>query len=239
MSFDPFCYQSGLTGQYLQKSEVVDSPFQYEEKADLEISEFMYQPNHPDQSLYIQELARYLNQSVNREISTLILFTSKAAMNATYAELDDLLKLQVLLQSEQLSPKAIVDEHTLRIRSGHGSIIMGMNSFAEGVDLPGKLCERVIITRLPFPSLHHPIDKAHKSWLESIRISYFEECSLPAASIKLIQMCGRLLRTEIDSGTITITDKRLLSKTYGLRLLRSLPTFKQKFSNPKPLTLSL
>ena len=117
-------------------------------------------------------------------------------------------------------------EHIKRIEAGKGSIIFGMDRFAEGVDLPGNLCRHVVITKLPFPVFTRPIEQAKQEWVMRSGGQPFVSLSLPAVSIKLIQACGRLLRKETDSGRITILDRRLLTKAYGKQLLEHLPDYK-------------
>jgi ATP-dependent DNA helicase DinG len=131
----------------------------------------------------------------------------------------------ILLQGDQLSPKNMIVKHIQRIEAGRGSIIFGMDRFAEGVDLPGNLCTHVIITKLPFPVFTRPIEQARQEWIIKRGGQPFISLSLPAVSVKLIQACGRLLRKETDSGQITILDRRLLTKNYGKQLLSHLPDY--------------
>jgi ATP-dependent DNA helicase DinG len=130
------------------------------------------------------------------------------------------------LQGDLLSPKNMIIEHIKRTESGEGSIIFGMDRFAEGVDLPGKLCSHVVITKLPFPVFTRPIEQAKQEWILRSGGQPFVALSLPAVSVRLIQACGRLLRKETDSGRITILDRRLLTKGYGKQLLEHLPDYR-------------
>jgi ATP-dependent DNA helicase DinG len=147
-------------------------------------------------------------------------------MDNVYQQLPDSIKKHVLLQGDKLSPKNMVQEHIKRIESGNGSVIFGMDRFAEGVDLPGDLCSHVIITKLPFPVFTRPIEQAKQEWILKKGGQPFVSLSLPAVSIRLIQACGRLLRKESDSGQITILDRRLLTKAYGKQLLKHLPDYR-------------
>ncbi|MGB2218415.1 MAG: helicase C-terminal domain-containing protein, partial [Porticoccaceae bacterium] len=65
-------------------------------------------------------------------------------------------------------------------------------------------------------------------WIEGQGGNSFFDISLPVASLRLIQACGRLLRTETDTGTVSILDKRLVSKRYGAQLLDALPPFRRE-----------
>jgi ATP-dependent DNA helicase DinG len=126
------------------------------------------------------------------------------------------------------SHSEIIRRHKERIDSGDGSIIFGLASFAEGLDLPGSYCNHVIIAKLPFAVPDDPLQAAQAEWLESIGLKPFQAMTLPDTSLRLIQACGRLLRTETDTGRVTILDRRLVSKFYGRQLLDSLPPFRRE-----------
>jgi ATP-dependent DNA helicase DinG len=147
-------------------------------------------------------------------------------METVYQKLPSDLADLVLMQGDKRSPKTMIMEHKQRILEGKGSILFGMDRFAEGVDLPGNLCRHVIITKLPFPVFTRPIEQAKQEWILRSGGQPFVVLSLPAVSIRLIQACGRLLRKETDSGKITILDRRLLTKNYGKQLLAHLPNYK-------------
>jgi ATP-dependent DNA helicase DinG len=173
-----------------------------------------------------QEVVSQLNKTIDIKEATLVLFTSKMVMDSVYRQIPSALAGLILLQGDSLSPKNMIIEHVKRIRQGQGSIIFGMDRFAEGVDLPGELCSHVVITKLPFPVFTRPIEQAKQEWILRSGGQPFVSLSLPAVSIRLIQACGRLLRKETDSGRITILDRRLLTKAYGKQLLKHLPEYK-------------
>src|SRR5690606_37754113 len=95
------------------------------------------------------------------------------------------------------------------------------------VDLPGNYCTHVIIAKLPFAVPDDPIEAALSEWIESRGGNAFMELTVPDASLKLIQACGRLLRTETDKGKISLLDRRIISKRYGKAILNSLPPFRR------------
>ena len=110
-------------------------------------------------------------------------------------------------------------------------MLFGLASFAEGIDLPGDYLTHVVITRLPFTVPDRPVPSALAEWIESRGGNSFFDISLPLASLRLIQAAGRLLRTESDTGTVTILDKRLITKRYGSQLLNSLPPFRREIGH--------
>ena len=103
------------------------------------------------------------------------------------------------------------------------SVIFGVDSFWQGVDVPGEALSNVIITRLPFSVPSHPLLEAR---LEDIRRrggNPFVDYQIPEAVIKLKQGFGRLIRTKSDRGIVVILDPRVLTKPYGRTFLKSLP----------------
>ena len=149
-------------------------------------------------------------------------------MQQVYAKLPSKFRGAVLMQGLQLSRGALLEAHQQRIEKGQGSVIFGLGSFAEGIDLPGDLCRHVVITRIPFSAYGHPVAKNIKEWMGNRN---FMQMSLPAASVRLIQACGRLLRNEDDRGQITILDRRLMSQAYGKMLLQHLPAYQVRVEN--------
>ncbi len=168
-----------------------------------------------------------LPELVDREEGTLVLFASRRQMREVAEGLSDPLRHQVLMQGE-LSHAEIVRRHKSEVDAGRGSAIFGLASFAEGLDLPGEYCRHVIIAKLPFAVPDDPLQAAQAEWLETRGINPFRALTLPDASLRLVQACGRLLRSETDSGRVTILDRRLLTKFYGPQLLDSLPPFRRQ-----------
>lgn len=123
------------------------------------------------------------------------------------------------------SKQMLISKHKARLDEHTGSILFGLASFAEGVDLPGNYCTNVVIAKIPFAVPDDPREAALSEWVDASGGNAFMQIAVPDASIKLIQACGRLLRTETDHGTISILDRRLLSKRYGRVILNSLPPF--------------
>ena len=223
--FQRFRRDSGLMRFNETHFLAVESPFDYQHQATLSLPDMKSLPNENVED-WQHELATQLPKLINSNEATLVLFTSKKVMDAVYQQLATDFASLILLQGDSLSPKNMLVEHIKRIESGQGSIIFGMDRFAEGVDLPGKLCSHVIITKLPFPVFTRPIEQAKQEWILRSGGQPFISLSLPAVSIRLIQACGRLLRKETDSGRISILDRRLLTKAYGKQLLEHLPSYR-------------
>jgi ATP-dependent DNA helicase DinG len=107
-------------------------------------------------------------------------------------------------------------------------VIFGLASFAEGIDLPGGYCMHVVIAKLPFAVPDDPVEAALAEWVESRGGNPFMEISVPDAALRLVQASGRLLRTEEDTGRITLLDRRVVTRQYGRRILDSLPPFRRE-----------
>jgi ATP-dependent DNA helicase DinG len=179
----------------------------------------------------VDQHSRYLVDNfeamVEQRAGTLWLFSSKRQMEQVYDELPRELHKLILIQG-QYSNREMVRLHKERVDQGRTSILMGLASFAEGVDLPGDYCKHVVIAKLPFAVPDDPLQEALAEWIEGQGGNSFFDISLPVASLRLIQACGRLLRTETDTGTVSILDKRLVSKRYGAQLLDALPPFRRE-----------
>ena len=114
-----------------------------------------------------------------------------------------------------------------RFRTTPGAVLFGVDSFWQGVDVPGDALSNVIITKLPFAPPDDPLLAARLEQLRAEGGNPFFDYQLPQAIIALKQGAGRLIRTETDRGVLMICDPRLLSKPYGRRVWQSLPPMKR------------
>ena len=86
----------------------------------------------------------------------------------------------------------------------------------------------MLVAKIPFAVPDSPLESALSEWVESQGRNAFMEVSVPDAALRLVQACGRLLRTETDSGRVTICDRRLVTRRYGNALLDALPPFRRE-----------
>lgn len=220
-SFNKLSWEAGLP-DWANYQRVI-SPFNYPELGELQPVALR---SDPKSEHFQTDVEQWLKDQVDTSRGTLVLFSSRAQLEATreafLSDWYDHLLCQGFL------PKAeIVRRHKERIDAGQGSVIFGLSSFAEGIDLPGEYVTHVVIVKIPFAVPDDPIQAAISEWMESRGRNPFMELTLPAASIRLVQACGRLIRTETDRGRISILDNRLHSHRYGRMLLDSLPPFKR------------
>ncbi|QNB09981.1 ATP-dependent DNA helicase [Herbaspirillum frisingense] len=114
-----------------------------------------------------------------------------------------------------------------RFRAAGNGVLIGSQSFWEGVDVRGDALSLVIIDKLPFSPPDDPVLAARISEMEKQGLNGFVHHQLPAAIINLKQGAGRLIRDEGDRGVLMICDPRLITKNYGRRIWQSLPPFKR------------
>ena len=147
---------------------------------------------------------------------TLVLFTSHSAMREVAAQLAGLEEygVAVLTQGVDGSRRAILERFT-----AGGSVLLGTQSFWEGVDLPGDQLRCVIIAKLPFPVPDDPLIQGRSERYDDP----FGEYQLPLAALRLRQGYGRLIRTKRDRGAVVLLDRRVILQDYGPTFLASLP----------------
>jgi ATP-dependent DNA helicase DinG len=206
--------------------KIVPSPFNYQ-NAQLIIPDEASDAGQAQ--AHTETLIAYLPKIIDDSQGTLILFASRRQMWDVFERMPRNLQ-DIILKQDDRTKQATIAEHKHRIDGGRGSAIFGLASFAEGVDLPGKYCSHVIVAKLPFSVPDDPIEEALSDWIKDRGGNPFMELSVPDAALKLHQACGRLIRSETDTGKITIMDNRLLTRQYGKAILKSLPPFARKES---------
>ena len=132
---------------------------------------------------------------------------------------------RITLVQGSLPKTELLARHKAAIDRGERSVLFGLASLAEGVDLPGEHLTHVVVAKLPFAVPDSPLEEERRDWIESQGRSAFAEITLPEAGVRLQQAVGRLLRGEHDYGTVTILDRRLATARWGEKLLRGLPPF--------------
>jgi ATP-dependent DNA helicase DinG len=197
------------------------SPFEFDQ-VDFIIAKFKFNPTQVFE--HTKEVASQLLKRLNAQEGSLVLFASNKQMQMVADMVESKLNCDLFIQGEY-PKKTILEKHMTLRKQGKGSVIFGLDSFAEGVDLKGDNLTHVVIVKLRFSVPTSPIDKTLADYLQSQNRNPFMEISLPDASLRLIQACGRLIRTETDTGKITIFDNRLVSKFYGKQLIAALPSY--------------
>jgi ATP-dependent DNA helicase DinG len=221
--FERFAATTGLPSQ--ATTVAVPGSFDYQLAGEIVIPNIG--ADGGDALAHTEAVINHFEALIDREQATLVLFSSRRQMEQVADGLPPGLRRLILMQGD-FSHAEIIRRHRQKIDDGKGSIIFGLASFAEGLDLPGDYCRHVVIAKLPFAVPDDPLQAAQGEWLESRGLNPFMAITLPDASLRLIQACGRLLRTEQDRGRVTILDRRILTKFYGRQLLDALPPFRRQ-----------
>jgi ATP-dependent DNA helicase DinG len=181
-------------------------------------------PRHEEKKAYTAELIASMPGFINPAEGTLVLFPSRSLMRLMLPTLRAKFGNRVLAQGD-MGIKELIAEHRRRRDAGEGSILCGLATLAEGLDLPGHYCTHVIICALPFTVPTSPVEQELQ---EMMGRDYFALRAMPDALVRLVQMVGRLMRRESDRGRITVFDKRLFYTRWGRRMLDALPDFRRK-----------
>jgi ATP-dependent DNA helicase DinG len=176
-------------------------------------------PDSPQFPAFVAESIRSLHQKFEKNI--LVLFTANSMLSSVF----ELLKADNGIdRSKLLAQGASGTRNTIleQFKQNQRMILLGTDSFWEGIDVPGEACEVVIIPRLPFPVPTHPLTQAISKKMEQTHGESFFAYSIPEAVIKFRQGVGRLIRTTSDRGALIVLDNRILSKGYGKQFVRSI-----------------
>lgn len=221
--FDHLRYKAGLPESSVY--HIVPSPFDFANAGVLRVPPMKSLPNHAQ--AHTDEIIESLDEWIGDHKAVLMLFSSRKQMNDVFFGVDRSLREKILTQDD-MGKQELLQTHRKRIDNGETSILFGLASLAEGIDLPGDYLTHVLIAKIPFAVPNDPLEQAIAEWVESQGRNPFMEISVPEASLRLIQACGRLIRTEQDQGQITILDQRLISKRYGSLLLNGLPPYRRQ-----------
>lgn len=224
-SFSRLQELSGLTEKAGDRFISLDSPFNHIDQGKLVLPQMKHEPLMANEAAHIAEMAEFFRAELAeaKHLGLLVLFASNRALQQ-FVELMPDLRLMLLVQGDQPRYR-LVEEHRKRVEAGKVSVLIGLQSFAEGLDLKGELLTQVHIHKIAFPPIDSPVILTEGEWLKTLKRYPFEVQSLPSASFNLIQQVGRLIRSHQCHGEIVIYDRRLLTKNYGSRLLAALPVF--------------
>ena len=220
--FSHYLAQMGLLEA---KTAYWTSPFDYENQAILYAPPNMPDPNSPTYTAAVVAAAMpVLRASQGRAF---VLCTSLRAMREIHAMLKEAfgtegMEYPLLMQGESSRTELLE-----RFRKIGNAVLVGSQSFWEGVDVRGEALSVVIIDKLPFAPPDDPVLSARIDKMNAEGKNAFMEYQLPYSVITLKQGAGRLIRDENDRGILMICDPRLITKPYGKRIWQSLPPFKR------------
>lgn len=225
--FDFFLRLSGLRHYPQCRTTATESPFDYPSQGRLSVPPMKCKPKD---SGFSAELAQALPRALQAHpaLGSLVLFTSRRQMKACAEAMPD--DLKAFLQVQGDSPRRqMLQRHRSQVDKGARSILFGLQSMGEGLDLPGAYCEHLLIDRLPFAPPGSPVTEALDEWMASQGRDAFSELAVPRTSMRMAQWVGRAIRTISDQATVTVFDGRLISTTFGRKILNGLPPFARSF----------
>jgi ATP-dependent DNA helicase DinG len=183
-------------------------------------------PNEPGHPVAVAQLAARCAAALGGR--TFVLTTTLRALQqvaeAMRAALDAAGRQDIDLLVQGREPKRALLQ---RFDAHRASVLIGSQSFWEGVDMPGDALQCVLIDKLPFPPPNDPLVEARVKRLEAEDRNAFEECFVADAAVSLKQGAGRLVRSESDRGLLVVCDPRMARMPYGRRLLAALPPMRR------------
>ena len=199
------------------------SPFDYGRQSLLYMPSIPVEPSQPSYNSHVADVARsVIEHSRGR---TFLLFTSYRALHEVADALADM-DYPMLVQGSRAKNQLLAE-----FREHGNAVLLGTNSFWEGVDVRGEALSCVLIDKIPFASPGDPVLEARINHLRERGGNPFRSIQIPAAVIQLKQGIGRLIRDTQDAGVLVLCDPRFLSKPYGKVFMRSLP--------PMPITQNI
>ncbi|HYK99419.1 MAG TPA: helicase C-terminal domain-containing protein [Candidatus Acidoferrales bacterium] len=206
------------------------SPFDYASQAILVVPTEGALPSDPSFADEAAETIAEIGRALDGR--TLVLFTAHGSMREVASRLAPLEEsgVAVLTQGIDGSRRSLLE----RFAAGR-AVLLGTQSFWEGIDLPGEMLECVVIARLPFLVPDDPLVQGRSERYEDP----FREFHLPQAALRLRQGFGRLIRTRTDRGAVVLLDRRALLRDYGAELLGALPDARVRRVPPEAIAATV
>lgn len=201
------------------KDLALDSPFDYRSQAALLVADGLPAPSESKE--YLDAVAKHCGDIVARVPGGIfLLFSSWKALRGVHARLKKKIKGRPLWVQGESGSEELLEEFA----KARNAVLLGVDTFWQGVDVSGGALSCVVLTKLPFPSIGSPIEEARRRWFSEMGREYFADHSLPKAVMKFRQGFGRLIRSSTDRGAVVALDSRLLHRGYGKAFIEALPS---------------
>ncbi len=201
-------------------SEILPSPFEFGQQCVFAVPTDIPDPRSDEAGHHTAVVQAVMELAHASDGGMFVLFTSHAALRRAGAHLRNSIgtRWPLLVQGEGQR------DHLLRrFREAGNAILLGTDSFWEGVDVPGPSLRVLVLAKLPFKVPTEPLTAARVEALVEQGLDGFRHYLLPLAALKLKQGFGRLIRTRSDFGAVILMDRRIVNRSYGRILLDSLP----------------
>jgi ATP-dependent DNA helicase DinG len=200
--------------------EAFASPFDYPSQCVFGIPNDMPEPREDEHAHATAVVQVVTDLAYASDGGMFVLFTSHAALRKAAHEVRAVLgtRWPILVQGE--GPRDVLLQ---RFRQAENAILLGTDSFWEGVDVPGRALRTLVLNKLPFKVPSEPLTAARLERLAEEGQDGFMNYLLPHAALKLKQGFGRLIRSRQDMGVVVLLDSRVVTKRYGPLLLGGLP----------------
>lgn len=218
-----FDYFKDMMGNAQIKHEQIESEYRYDERTKIYVPSDISAINH----ISTTEHARIISEAVisfaqKLDKNMMVLFTSHEVLKKTH----EYLAHASALKGRELFAQSITgskEKITKRFFRSQGGILLGAETFWEGIDMPGNALQIVMVTRLPFEFPNRPLVQARHARLKKQGLNPFTVDSLPRTAMRLKQSYGRLLRSHEDKGVFVLMDQRIYTAAYGGYLQKSFP----------------
>ncbi len=223
-SFQYFLDEVGLDDDDVIEKQIA-SPFSYEQQAKLIIPNDLPNIREVSMNEYVEAISNYIIAIASATKGRmLVLFTAHDMLKETYQMIKESNLLDDFILLAQGVSGGSNSRLTKKFQQFEKAILLGTNSFWDGIDIPGENLSCLVMVRLPFSPPNDPVTAAKHNYLQSIGKNPFTDESLPKAIIRFKQGFGRLLRRSSDRGIVIVFDRRIETTTYGKDFIRSLPS---------------